>query len=252
MSPRPFCQISADESAAALAACLHLELPTMFVRYGDGALECMNGLGRGLTCDGEVYSRALGQALFEAWEKILTLRIGSSSRLYIGDWLTASFAGDHSTAYEMQYRRLVALPDRVHPPRFLHFETLLTMRRSPQLLDFYRSVKHDGRRKLIMGPEANAPAGELLGAEYFSVPMNNLFSRVREIEEALEHCRFDVLLWGAGMASAIPVANLFVRYPERTYINVGSAFDPFFRGRSRSQQIGRLEAGLFLEEIRKC
>ena len=60
-----------DQGAAALALMVLAREPFFFVRYGDGALECMAGR-QGRTRDGEQYSRELGYALEASWKALMT------------------------------------------------------------------------------------------------------------------------------------------------------------------------------------
>jgi hypothetical protein len=226
--------LTADQSAAFLASKIRQKEPFFFLRYGDGALECIRG-DPGMTCDGEDYSRELGAELLAAWR----ITCGAPT-VYIGDWLSASF--DRKTAatrYTVEYAELIGDTK----PNWLHFEALLLMRESNTLLNFYRAVRDDSRKKLFMGHPLNAGAAELLGAEFLEAPAAHLFERRAELFDELLRRDFDILLYGAGMAGNIPAIRCWERYPDRTYIALGSALDPLFRGRTRSQQLlpGRAE-----------
>lgn len=232
-------QLNADQSAALLAGKIRRQEPFFFLRYGDGALECMSG-AEGHTCDGEQYCPLLGLELLNTWRAVYRDR-----NTFVGDWLSASFDTKTIRArYEEQYRELIGDAS----PNWLHFEALLLMRQSPALLDFYRAVKLDPRRKLFMGPAGNAGAAKMLGAEFLETPMSNLFTYTAELAKELDR-EFDVLLFGAGMAGNIPAVRCWERYPERTYISIGSAMDPLFRGRTRMQQLLPNRARMFFREL---
>lgn len=223
-----YTSLDADQSAHRMAKMLRDRVPFFYLRFGDGALECISG-HKGRTCDGERYSPELGVELLRAW-----VAASRGQNVYLGDWLSASFSGPKDqTRYESLYETLIGSAR----PKFLHFEALLLMRQSEALLDFYRAVKRDPRKKLLMGPKENAGAANMLGAEFLEVPMNNLFECRANILGQLFAREFDVLLYGAGMAGNIPVARCWEQYPNRTYIHLGSALDPLFRGRSRQQQL---------------
>lgn len=220
--------LDADESARALTAKIRRQEPFFFVRYGDGALECINSFA-GSTCDGEMYGPVLGAELLLAWESLM-----QGKHVYVGDWLSASFDGSSEHArYTRQYARLVGKA----APIWLHFEALLLMRESQALVDFYRTVKADTRRKLYMGPAENAGAARMLGADHLVTPMKGLFECRGVLLKKLLASDFEVLLYGAGMAGNIPVVKCWEQYPDRTYVNLGSALDPLGRGKSRRQQI---------------
>ncbi|HXI88461.1 MAG TPA: hypothetical protein VNH18_14715 [Bryobacteraceae bacterium] len=233
--------LDADESARVLTDKIFRQEPFFFVRYGDGALECINGHS-GCTVDREFYSKELGIELFAAWQHLM-----HGQHIYVGDWLSASFdAGSRYARYETQYAQLIGKAS----PAWLHFEALLLMRESDALVDFYRAIKADERRKLYMGPEGNAGAARMLGATHLITPMQGLFEECESLFLKLaDFYEFDVLLYGAGMAGHIPVVKCWQRFPERTYINLGSALDPLFRGRSRRQQITPERARILFKDL---
>lgn len=238
---RCYATLTADESAAVLTNKIYRQEPFFFVRYGDGALECITGK-RGMTCDREPYTEALGAHLFTAWK---ALRGGKN--VYVGDWLSASF--DPTSEHARYAEDYAALIDGWTPQGWLHFETLLLMRESEALVEFYRAVKGDTRRKLFMGPVECAGAAKMLGAAHLATPMHDLFRHVDRLTHELETREFDVLLYGAGMAGNIPAVRNWWAHQDRTYVNLGSAMDPLFMGRrSRRQQISPERArGMFRE-----
>lgn len=233
--------LSQDESCNFLSLHLRAQRPFILVRYGDGALECMAGK-KGATCDREQYSEALGRGLRVAWEKV----IGWHST-FVGNWSSASFSltNSHHTAYEAEYTELLA----GHRPTFLHFESLLLMRRSEALVNFYKTVQADSRRKLYMGPAGHVGAAKMLGADHLITPMGGVLPAVGKIRDELTERDFDVLLWGAGMASYIPVVQHWEFHRDRTYINLGSAMDPLFTGKTRIVQLSAREAREMFKEL---
>lgn len=235
---------SADVSADILADKIRRQEPFFFVRYGDGALECIKGKV-GATCDKEHYSPELGAELLQVWRALMR---GAScgSTVFVGDWRSASFDGTSEHArYTAEYQALIGFAT----PEFLHFEALLLMRESEALVDFYRAVKNDPRKKVFMGPKECAGAARMLNAEHVITPMANLFHSVDQLTRELERKSFEVLLYGAGMAGNIPAIRLWAMHPDRTYVNLGSALDPLFRGKSRRQQISPERAKKLFKEL---
>jgi hypothetical protein len=232
--------LSADESAALLAGKLRRQEPFFFLRYGDGAIECIAGRD-GMTCDRETYSPELGANLLAAWRAVI-----GAPDVYIGDWLSASFeTSNEASRYAEQYAELIGDAK----PNFLHFEALLLMRESAELVDFYRAVKQDRRVKVFMGPQECAGAAKMMGARHLVTPMRDLNVWIPSITERLFSRPFDVLLYGAGMAGNVAAVNVWRLHPERTYINLGSAMDPLFRGRTRRQQISPQQARQLFREL---
>ena len=232
--------LTADQSAAFLAGKLRRQEPFFFLRYGDGAIECMTGK-EGMTCDREQYSVDLGAKLMAAWRAIV-----GGPNVYIGDWRSASFDGvDDKSRYSDHYETLLA----GHTPQFLHFEALLLMRESPSLLEFYRAVKQDRREKVFMGPRECAGAAKMMGARHIETPMRELHLWLPSLTLRLKSRPWDVLLYGAGMAGNLPAIEVWQEHPERTFINLGSAMDPLWRGRTRRQQISQQRAREFFKEL---
>jgi hypothetical protein len=222
---------SADESAVILTGCLKRREPFFFIRYGDGAIECIYEEGGGRTCDGEVYSHELGLALLDAWARLER----ADTTVFAGDWQSATFG--RGSGHNREEERWQALAGGA-PFRWLHFETLLLMRESAVLVDFYRTVKADTRRKVYMGPAKNASAARFLGASHLITPMvANLHSQIRQVTDTLEMMDFDILLYGAGMAGNVAAVESWSRHRDRTYISLGSALDPLFSGKTRTQQL---------------
>ncbi len=232
-----------DESALVLTRDTEARVPFYFIKLGDGAIECVNGYGKG-TCDGEKYTPALAAELTRALKTL-----GMHHRLYVGDWMTAAFESHtERTRYAAEYGKLMS---HVTVHRWLSFDCLLLMRESAELLGFYRSVRNDARRKLLLGPSAWEPVARLLECNFLGLPvMHNLLDLVPQITDELIRQDFDVLLYGAGLAGHVSVIDCWTKHPDRTYVNVGSAFDPATaRGRSRTQQISTHRAKAFLDKV---
>jgi hypothetical protein len=233
----------ADQSAYILTGMLRARDPFYFIKLGDGAIECVNGYGRG-TCDGERYSKELGVELERSWRAL-----ASHPNLCVGDWMTAAFdARTERTRYADEYGRLMA---HAVSTRWLAFDALLLMRETDALLGFYRAVQDDPRPKLLMGPREWEPLAELLKCGFLGLPVvPNLFEHRTRIADLLRSRDFDVLLYGAGLAGHIPVIDCWKMFPRRTYVNIGSALDPAcMRGRTRSQQITPNRARAFLNRL---
>lgn len=228
---------TADESAAILADHLRRKEPFFYVRYGDGAIECIYDEARPAphTCDGEVYTKTLAEALLSAWTRLET----SPHKVFAGDWQSASFV-ELGRRNNREKDRWTALT--LHAPfEFIHFEALLLMRESRVLVDFYRAVRDDRRRKVYMGPHPQA--AQFLRAQWVRTPMvTDLIRQRDEYVLTLQSLNPDVVLYGAGMAGNVIAVDYWDRrlaagMENTTCISLGSAFDPLFGKKSRSQQL---------------
>ena len=238
----------ADQSAEVLTYRLIGQKPFIFVRYGDGALECIAGKTGG-TCDGELYSKSLAEDLVRCWNLLFT----RPEQAVIGNWLSASFdERSVSNRYESEYQALISHASKVSgiDPTFVHFEALLLMRDSEELVNFYKAIRNDKRKKLLMGPATWMPAADVLNTAFYGIPViKDLHALKDEIRIGLDIRDFDVLLYGAGMAGNIPVIDHWNANPEKTYINLGSALDPLYRGRTRKQQLDYSSSCVFMGKV---
>lgn len=228
-------RILMDDAADRLARHLRQGTPFGYWRLGDGAIECMSGR-RACTCDGEWYNQQMGSDVANAIDDI-----SKDSAQLIGDWETAVNGSD--PAHVDKWVKYFA---KVPPRRTVHFEALLLNRQTRSLYDFYADVKADPRRKLVMGAEFNRPAAKMLNAEYLAVPLVDLYSCFAAVEKRLQDAEYDVLLFGAGIAGMLLAVGEWRKFPKRTYIHLGSALDPLFKGKTRSGQLSMAEARKFM------
>lgn len=239
---------TADESAALLTRLLQARIPYFFTKYGDGFLECVHRIGGGRTRDWEFYTEELRADLLRTFDKLLAMTGAGEVNLMLADWLSARFNAQETGRYERLYR------DRVAPviksAVFVNYETVLLDRKTPALLEFYKALRADPRRKVIMAPAEWSGAVRMLEAHYHIVtPMKNLYEGLDRLREALERESPDILLYASGMAGTIPVIEQLERRPDATYINLGSALDPLYRGRTRMDQIDPQQAKNFLRSL---
>lgn len=210
-----------DQGAETLTAYLRNKIPFFFARIGDGAIECLDGR-KGQTCDGERYSPELAVELRKAIE---ALKGGGA---IFGDWRTA-VAGSEPK-YVPEWLELIGA-DR----ELLNYESLLLMRQSEALVNFYRAVKEDTRRKVNVGRGALETCKLLGCSRGINTPMT-LGEDSAWLLPAIETMHPEVILFGAGMAGLIAVVKYWQAHPGVTCIHLGSALDPLFR-QSRQRQL---------------
>lgn len=240
--PGIYTQHDADTSAALLTAKLKAKEPFIYVRFGDGAIECINGIGS-KTCDGEEYTPALANDLSECWQWLMEDRTGT---VYLGDWLSASFNEKREGEYAVEYTKMVG--SRVGA--WLHYEALLFMRQSQHLTDFYTALKNDPRKKVYIGPTEMAPVVNLLKCQLHIVtPMKRLYEVLESIDGNLYSSDADIILYGAGMAGNIPIIKHWKQHSEKTYIHLGSALDPLYRGKTRKTQLSQAQVRQMLNGL---
>jgi hypothetical protein len=246
-----------DENATALllANRVRQKVPTGHFRFGDGQIQAIVHAGSKMcTSAGEVYSKELGPEL----ERVMA-GVFSSPEALIGD------SSWHATIWD-QYPRVPGQDTGIYlrtwlkyadalKGTFVHYEvpSLLETNSMPwpsrkdALQDFFRAVRHDDRRKAFMGPQVISGTAAILKAEYIEYPRH--YTDISEIKGRLDGKTFDVLIYAAGIGGAIPVFDCWRQHPERSFINIGSAMDPLFMGRTRSQHVSVDEARAFFARV---
>lgn len=232
---------TADESAALLAALLLSREAVLFTKYGDAEIRWSLQFGD-QQAEGECGTPKLGAALLDAWRVF-----GKHPHTFMGDWQTASFGVGDETQYPEQWGRMLCALER--EPVWMHYESLLLMRLTPELRDFYRVIATASRNKILIAPKRLAGAANLLRAEHHQIPLQGACSIYEDVVASLRRADWDVLLFCAGRAAKLIMADLCQEFPERTYIDLGSALDPLFGFQTRSGQVSTGEAWQYFAEL---
>jgi len=228
---------SADESAVFLTNKLKAREPFVFTKFGDGDLYWMSGKPVPIA-GGENYRPGIDAELRQAARTLAGL-----PHVYFGDQMTCGSGPYLKTEQDaLRYRHTPGANyryDDIPDSRWLHFECLLIHRLSPELLEFYRVLKADSRRKaLLAGPQVAEVGSIMLGAvPLICHPNNAHLTAKRDTVFLGEPTKWDILLLSAGRASKMIAAALAPKFPDRTIIELGSALDPLFVGRTRSEQV---------------
>jgi hypothetical protein len=224
---------SADQSAKILSAKLLAGETFQYVRLGDADVPWMLNRNRGsVTCDGEPWRPGLAADLMGAWRSLC-----HSPAFLCGDLLTM----EDPAAPDVQCDFL----ELCHPYpdlQMLHSEALLIHRLSPALRDFYRTLRNVSRRKVFVGPVRLEAAAEFLGADFIAIHSTHAHEsgEMDQTLSMLEGRPVDIAIVVGGRASKLLAGWLAVR--EKTVVELGSALDPLFYGRTRSAQIDPGEA----------
>ena len=216
-----------------------------FVKFGDGELFCMMGM-MGENCDRHPYSPGLAQKLHNAWNYFSTCNL---PHLYIAEWGTQP--GSFGTP---QYITPLQTPDQPgaaflsqllskYPNRsfkLVNYEILMHHMLSEQKFNFFNTIKHTTRKKILVGPERLSAACSFLNINtHLQIPLVNAFERY---DSVLQHCK-DVMednaifMFCGGMPTKSLVGELMQYNSNVTYLDIGSGFDPLFVGNTREGQI---------------
>ena len=231
---------SADQTAQLFTRKLLAHEPFVHIRYGDADYDWMMG-GSGHTCDQEFPRPGIGEDLGKAW-----LQLWSRPDFYLGDIET--FKTPATDAIRDFAATLLETQDHT---RLVHTEALLIHRLTPDLLAFYRTLRAEKRRKVLVGPMRIAAASEMLDARHVLVSATkaNEVQALKMTVATVETFDWDILLTCCGRASKLLAGELAVKHPNRTIIELGSGLDPLFVGRTRSEQVSMHEARKYFAEM---
>jgi len=197
----------------------------IFAKMGDGEMLAMLG-AKGANCDGQEYSEELGQALCNAY-----CELGKHNAL-ITKWKLGM-----DTEREGFERDFGIKCTEDH-------DLLLNRDLSPYIFNFWKAIKTSKRHKVFVGPKRLEGVIKFLNIdEFVEVPQSNAYSANPIINAK------DIVLFSAGMASKVWMAELLKQNPNLTLIDCGSAFDPIFVGQTRTNQQPQEKLKQFYAEI---
>jgi hypothetical protein len=193
--------------------------PFAFSRWGDG--EWLNvAQTEGKNCDGNIYYPDLGEALKQIVLEKQSYYLGkqncdnlfTQAGSFNQDWIPAEVFHRASGKDSLQ----------------LLFDALMEIR-----------VVYIGNIDLKPLPFIN---------EFIEIPPNNVWLIRDSVEEQIVKTMTEptVYLFSAGMATNVFIHNLWSKFPEHSYIDVGSVFDPYVGKRTRRyhekilQQLGKI------------
>jgi hypothetical protein len=209
------------------------------VRFHDGEFRCMIATDeQEHNCDGNYYYKAQGLELIKAYVYFLQAEDVSITRwashtYSIQDAIEKDYQGSFDKESKFVYSDLLThkLPFR------------------PKLVEFFRAIKNSKRKKLYISNYMMLNALKaILNLDFgCSIPEVNCYLERDEVLEGsyklLEHtgANDNIVLVSAGMFSEIIIMHLHKRYPNNTYIDIGSTFDgliKFSRDYNKSFEYG--------------
>jgi hypothetical protein len=227
--------MSKEADRAAMTEMLMRKEPFCFVKFGDGELECISG-STWRNCDGQQYSPELKSALIEAYGFIYDLP-NAIMTLWCPDRL----------------RQKASESLNLNGRYFADIDTLLLHDETERLAGFYAALIRDGRKKVFVGPRQMHRATALLGcARHIEVPRPNAFSAYQRVLDEILAEAAEVYLFCAGLASKVWIADLLKANPAATCIDLGSALDPLYFGRTRASQISTEQAKEFFSRVKNA
>lgn len=183
--------------------------PFVFVKFGDGELNCMKG-EYGTNCDRDDYqSKSL--SLIKAFEYL-----SCTKNVYIGKWHTIM---DDSKNY-VPYHSFIPDGDTIGKNK----ETILNR---------YKAIKESNLPKIFISNYLLARCVPLLNINtHIIVPLQNWYLNYQEYKKILENILSRdpyrgqaIIITCAGMASKILISDLHSQFPQNLYIDIGAGLD---------------------------
>ncbi len=187
----------------------------IFVRFGDG--ECRNIFSQDESehnDDGNYYYKEQGIQLLDAYKWFV-----KNTNTYLGKW--------HSHIYPI----LEQFPIECT----LVYYDLLTHKvenhKIPQLkIDFFKSIKQSNRKKIYCSNKEiiNVLTDVLHLDTTIEIPLQNSFKNLSSIVHQLLNLEPDnaIIMFSGGMTAKIIIKYIAEKFPNNTYIDCGSIFDP--------------------------
>ncbi len=174
-----------------------------FVKIGDGEEQCMFNR-QGQTCDGQMYSKALGACLRENY---------------------AQMAGKYHVVHWAQQDLVNLILHR--KPNDLH-----------KLKAFWGEIRRSKSIKVFIGPKRLEWVKTFLKCEFIEVPEQNAFDEIdRVMVDFRPYFRANsIAMFSCGPAAKVMIARVLKVPGTVTCLDCGSAFDPICGIESRTEQ----------------
>jgi GR25 family glycosyltransferase involved in LPS biosynthesis len=203
------------------------------VKFGDGEFRNMISDNENEhNCDGCNYFKKLGIELIQAYIFFL-----KDKNTYINRW--------HSHVYNIQFAMENDNLGEFDPKRKFLFYDLLVQKLinntsnsqrtfKEEQITFFRSIKHINRIKVYITNEKMIRAlVPILNINYgVAIPEVNSYNNKKQILENIHKLLEDlhtnkniIFLFSCGMFSKVLISILLDKYPDNTYLDIGSTFD---------------------------
>lgn len=225
-------------STAYATTCLQTGKPIVFTKFGDGEVQCMTFV-HGTNCDGDRYSRRLGEELNHTFIRLCDLaneRYKESEEnpdcILIGRW---HFPHETSYLVRLYHHEIKNDPERMcHEIPFVHYHFIYNddeFDKSQDLYDFVKAIQDFSEHKVFISNRRNERLQRFFKAhQYLEIASNSWYETSFDAIYAAtdrilsEHPKALILIAG-GLASKVLICRLCEKYPEASFLDIGSGFD---------------------------
>ncbi len=222
----------------------------IFTKYGDGEHRCMND-EPGRNCDGDSHTPQLAREL-----RISFVNLSDTPNTFLGRW---HYADGVSYFLGLYYDHLVKNNKELVPPPFVHYHTFYNdhvFHDNQNLFNFVKAIQETKKHKIVITNNLNHNHTKIFKSDtYVEIPSNSwyaagLYPRLYHyVANILNNHPDAVILISGGLASKVLISDLSLKYPQASFIDLGSGFDILSQHRyTRSE---RLEYNNTFENQRK-
>ncbi len=205
-----------------IANSIILDKPITFLKFGDGEYAASN-FWRGNNCDNDRYTLKLGFSLRESFK----YQVYNNNNCLMGAW--------HESENKKYWESLV----NSNEVKWVDYHIFVfdnhdleDKNKFSEKINLYKIIKNCKRKKIYICNELMVKAKILLDIDYLIfVPLSNWFDNSLEnviqniIEIIGEEDGKHMVLTSCGMGAKVVLTELYKKYPNGIYLDIGSALD---------------------------
>lgn len=194
----------------------------VIVKFGDGEMRNMISENENEhNCDGNNYFKNLGLELIESYIYYL-----KNDNCFINKW--------HSHEYNIQDRMETDYSSEISKNKFVYYDLLVhKIPFKQEQINFFRTIKESKRPKIyVSNIRMIQVLINVLNVDYaIEIPEVNSYNSKNDIVQNIINCLNDInkenciLMFSGGMFSKVLIAIIANKFPNNTYVDIGSTFD---------------------------
>lgn len=209
--------------------------PIVFTKFGDGEVQCMQFV-KGTNCDGDQYTVSLGTALETTFILLCDMANDKSAdgedRILIGRW---HYANEVNYLSKLYIRHLLNQENiLISEIPFVDYHLIYNdddFNKSQNMYNFVEAIQKYPFTKVLITNRRNRRLSKAFKTQHFiEIPSRSWYDQCfSEIYFAvlaiLRNNPKALILIAGGLASKVLICNLCEKYPEASFLDIGSGFD---------------------------
>lgn len=202
-----------------------------FIRFGDGEFLCMKG-ANGKNCDGHPYSRELGDKLINSY-----IELSKNPDIVIGTTIKLLENSPSIKSYKKGLENDNSINPKIVDINF--FNQLDENLNDDDLFHLFDFLRNSDKDKIYVAPDRLKGVCEMLDIDkHIKIPLVNAYSVHENVVNEIKGYKPSggILFLSCGMMSPY-ISNEYLKIdPKGLVIDLGSALDPLFVGKTRINQ----------------